>query len=75
MKPEEKARLHIDQLLDDAGWKVQDYRDLNLGASLGVAVGEFPLKSGPTDYSLFVESPWESVLVVEGNIEEKAIPL
>ena len=75
MKPEEKARLHIDQLLDDAGWKVQDYRDLNLGVSLGVAVRVFPLKSGPTDYSLCVESLWESALVVEGNIEEKAIPL
>ncbi len=36
MKPEEKARQKIDQLFEDAGWKVQDYRDLNLGASLGV---------------------------------------
>jgi len=24
MKPEEKARLHLDQLLEDAGWKVED---------------------------------------------------
>jgi len=46
MKPEEKAREQIDQLLDKAGWKVQDYRELNLGASLGVAACEFPLKSG-----------------------------
>jgi len=46
MKPEEKARQNIDQLLEQAGWKVQDYRELNLGASLGVAVREFPLKSG-----------------------------
>ena len=46
MKPEEKARQEIDQLLEKAGWKVQDYRELNLGASLGVAVREFPLKSG-----------------------------
>jgi len=41
-------------LLDKAGWKVQDYRELNLGASLGVAVREFPLKSGSADYLLFV---------------------
>ena len=54
MKPEEKARQEIDQLLEKAGWKVQDYRELNLGASLGVAVREFPLKSGPADYLLFV---------------------
>ncbi len=50
MKPEEKARQEIDQLLEKAGWKVQDYRELNLGASLGVAVREFPLKSGEADY-------------------------
>lgn len=55
MKPEEKAREQIDQLLDKAGWKVQDYRELNLGASLGVAVREFPLKSGEADYLLFVD--------------------
>ena len=55
MKPEEKARQEIDQLLEKAGWKVQDYRDLNLGASLGVAVREFPLKSGEADYLLFVD--------------------
>lgn len=33
MKPEEKARQKIDQLLVDAPWIIQDYRDLNLGAS------------------------------------------
>jgi type I restriction enzyme R subunit len=55
MKPEGKAREEIDQLLDKAGWEVQDYRELNLGASLGVAVREFPLKSGSADYLLFVD--------------------
>jgi type I restriction enzyme, R subunit len=55
MKPEEKARQEIDQLLEKAGWKVQDYRELNLGASLGVAVREFPLKSGSADYLLFAD--------------------
>ncbi len=55
MKPEEKARQKIDQLLEKADWKVQDYRKLNLGASFGVAVREFPLKSGEADYLLFVD--------------------
>jgi len=55
MKPEEKARREIDQLLEMAGWKVQDYKEVNLGASLGVAVREFPLKSGFADYVLFVD--------------------
>lgn len=54
MKPEERARQNIDQLLNKAGWQVQDYRELNLGASFGVAVREFPLKSGEADYLLFV---------------------
>lgn len=55
MKPEEKARKVIDHLLGEAGWEVQDYEKLNLGASLGVAVREFPLKSGFADYLLFVD--------------------
>jgi type I restriction enzyme, R subunit len=55
LKPEEEARKDIDKLLDLAGWKVQDYKDLNLGASVGVAVREFPLKEGFADYMLFVE--------------------
>jgi type I restriction enzyme R subunit len=55
MKPEEKARQEIDQLLEKAGWEVQDYRDLNLGAPLGAAVREFPLKSGTADYLLCVD--------------------
>jgi len=54
MEPEQKARKNIDQLLEAAGWKVQAYRELNLGVSLGVAVCDFPLKSGTADYLLFV---------------------
>ena len=53
MKPEEKARQRIDKLLDAAGWSVQDMARLNLGASLGVAVREFPVESGFADYVLF----------------------
>ena len=41
MKPEEKARQRIDQLLEATGWKVQDRRELNFGASLDVAVRYF----------------------------------
>jgi len=35
MKPEERARWKIDELLAAAGWAVQDLADLNLGASRG----------------------------------------
>ena len=55
MKPEEIARQKIDQRLEAAGWTIQDFKDLNLGASLGVAIREFPLKSGFADYLLFVD--------------------
>jgi type I restriction enzyme, R subunit len=55
MKPEEKARQKIDQLLVDAGWIIQDHKDLNLGASMGVAVREFPVSTGYADYMLFVD--------------------
>ena len=55
MKPEEKARKHIDKLLTAAGWQIQDYQKLNLGVSLGVAVREFPLSTGPADYLLFID--------------------
>jgi type I restriction enzyme R subunit len=55
VKPEERARKLIDELLERAGWVVQDYENLNLGASLGVAVREFPLKAGFADYLLFVD--------------------
>ena len=54
MPPEEEARKIIDGLLETAGWKVQHYKNLNLGASLGVAVTYFPLKNGEADYMLFV---------------------
>jgi type I restriction enzyme R subunit len=55
MEPEQKARKNIDLLLEEAGWKVQAYQELSLGVSLGVAVCNFPLKSGAADYLLFVD--------------------
>lgn len=65
MKPEEKARQQIDRLLEAAGWTVQDYQDLHLSASLGVAVREFPLSEGFADYLLFVGG--KAVGVVEAK--------
>ena len=53
--PEEKARKKIDRLLEAAGWKLQGYKDLNLGAGLGVAVREFPLGIESADYLLLVD--------------------
>lgn len=65
MKPEEKARQDIDNLLSAAGWQVQDLQAINLGASQGVAVREFPLESGEADYVLFVDR--QAVGVIEAK--------
>ena len=54
MTPEAKARQHIDRKLEQAGWIVQDMKDLNLDAGIGVAVREFMTDGGPADYVLFV---------------------
>ena len=67
MEPEAKARENIDTLLRAAGWVIQDLRDLNRGAAHGVAVREFPLKTGEADYLLFVNR--EPVGVVEAKSE------
>jgi type I restriction enzyme, R subunit len=53
--PEERARQNIDRLLAASGWVVQSRNQLNLGASLGVAVREFSLSTGFADYLLFVD--------------------
>jgi type I restriction enzyme, R subunit len=65
VRPEEKARDKIDQLLEKAGWSIQDYKNLNLGASLGVAIREFPLGQNYADYLLFVDR--KAVGVIEAK--------
>jgi len=63
--PEEKAREVIDRLLESAGWGIQNLDELNLGAALGIAVREFPLKTGEADYLLFVDR--KAVGVIEAK--------
>ena len=65
MTPEAKAREVIDKKLEQAGWAVQDMNKLNLSASLGVAVREFPTSTGPVDYALFVDG--EPIGIVEAK--------
>ena len=40
MTPEQEARELIDEQLREAGWVVQDRKQLNLGAGIGVVVRE-----------------------------------
>ena len=63
--PEAKAREEIDELLEKAGWVIQDYSEIDIGVSKGVAVREFPVESGDADYLLFVEE--EAVGVIEAK--------
>lgn len=63
--PEELARRIIDQLLTQSGWTVQDCKALNLSAAPGIAVREFPLKSGFADYLLYADQ--RAIGVVEAK--------
>ena len=67
MTPEQLARRRIDALLAQCGWAVQDYGHLNLAAAAGVAVREFPLKTGHADYLLYVDG--SALGVVEAKPE------
>ena len=67
MPLEEEARKNIDKQLKAAGWLVQDYKNIKIGAGPGVAVREVPLKTGSTDYLLFVDR--QAVGVVEAKPE------
>lgn len=68
MTPEEKARSVIDNKLRQSGWVIQDLQKLNLSASLGIAVREFPTSTGEVDYALFVDGA--PIGVVEAKREE-----
>jgi type I restriction enzyme R subunit len=67
MTAEVHARQTIDRLLTSAGWAVQNYRDIHLGAACGVAVREFPLQTGFADYLLFADR--KPIGVVEAKAE------
>jgi hypothetical protein len=53
--PEAQARSIIDKQLQQAGWMVQDRAEFNPAAGTGIAVREFPLRTGFADYLLLVD--------------------
>jgi type I restriction enzyme R subunit len=69
MTPEAKARVNIDRMLIESGYVIQDLKDLDQTASLGVAVREYPTTTGPVDYLLFVDGSPAGVL--EAKAENK----
>lgn len=56
LTPEERARVLIDEQLTQAGWAVQDRKDIDLVNHVGVAVRETVLKNvaGRADYLLYI---------------------
>ena len=67
MTPEQIARQHIDRMLVEAGWMIQDVKALNLSDGPGIAIREYPTDSGPADYLLFVDR--KPVGVIEAKPE------
>ena len=73
LTPEQRARRKIDRQVAAAGWDVQDHRDIDIHASRGVAVREYPLKwheagkekTGWADYLLYVDA--QAIGVVEAK--------
>ncbi len=67
MTPESQARAMIDKKLESAGWQIQSYRDINLGAGLGIAVREHPTATGPADYLLYIDRKPVGVIEAKKN--------
>jgi type I restriction enzyme R subunit len=53
--PEELARQSIDALLQQCGWLIQNYKQLDLSAGRGIAIREVRLKEGRCDYLLLID--------------------
>ncbi|MBK8163556.1 MAG: DEAD/DEAH box helicase family protein [Gammaproteobacteria bacterium] len=62
--PEQQARETIDRLLTQAGWVVCDVDKAHITAHRGVAIREFPLKTGhgEADYLLYVDGKAAGVI-------------
>lgn len=61
--PEQEARQQIDQLLEAAGWRVQDASAAHIHAARGVAIREFPLPGyGFADYLLYIDGQAAGVI-------------
>jgi len=64
LTPEQEARVEIDKVLEKAGWRIFNAAEANIHAARGVAIREFPLKSGHgfADYLLYLDGMAAGVL-------------
>src|SRR5687768_7271675 len=67
--PEQLSRDEIDRQLHACGWAVQSRAVIDLNASTGVAVKEYPTEVGPADYILFVDK--KPVGIIEAKRKEE----
>jgi hypothetical protein len=78
MKPEDRARVLIDDLLLAAGWHICDMAQADTHAAPGVALREFPLTAGHgvVDYMLFVNGKAYGVIEAKkAGVPLKVLPL
>ena len=68
MTPEEKARVKIDQMLEDAGWKVVDREDYSPTITAAAIREALILGKKEADYLLFING--KAVGVLEAKREE-----
>lgn len=66
--PEQIARDRIDEMLQQAGWVVQDKNKTDLYDGAGQAIKEYQTDVGPADYVLFVNQ--QAIGVIEAKRED-----
>jgi type I restriction enzyme R subunit len=71
--PEQLARDNIDKQLIACGWQIQNKKEINLNAGIGVAIREYQTDSGPADYLLFVDK--QPVGIIEAKKVEEGFRL
>jgi len=72
--PEQIARDNIDRQLIACGWIIQDKKQFNLNAGLGVVIRKYYTQEGKQlDYALFVDG--KPVGVIEAKKEEEGVRL
>ena len=71
--PEQQARDHIDGLLIQSGWLIQNRSSINLAAAKGIAIREYQTDVGPADYILFINR--KPVGLIEAKREEEGVRL
>ena len=69
--PEQQARDHIDALLIQSGWLIQNKSSINLAAAKGIAIREYQTDIGPADYILFINK--KPVGLIEAKREEEGV--